>query len=116
MGTDSGKAIGIGTALQVLMVVVGHLAPSLQAMGLFPIVGTLLGGVTGWLAAAQPASAGTRSMTGATAGAVAGVLGSLVSTALGDVPVANALIAGCATLVSGAIGGALRKPVARVAA
>ena len=30
-------ALGIGTALQVLMVVIGHVMPSLQAAGLFPI-------------------------------------------------------------------------------
>jgi hypothetical protein len=41
------------------------------------------------------------------AGGVAGALGSLVSTALGDVPLGNIAIAGGSTLVTGAIGAAL---------
>lgn len=102
------SAIGIGTALQVAMVVVGHfLSPDQQAL-LFPIVGTLLGGVTGWLAGPGPAAAG-RAATGAVAGGLAGALGSLVSTALGDAPLANIAIAGGATVVAGAIGGLLRR-------
>lgn len=105
-----GKALGIGTGLQVLMVVVGHLAPQLQAMGLFPIAGTLIGGITGWLAGkGTPGAMGAALASGAIAGGLAGALGSLVSTALGDVPLANIAIAGGATVVSGAIGGALAK-------
>lgn len=101
-------AVGAGTALQVAMVVVGHfLSPDQQAM-LFPIVGTLLGGVTGWLTG-PGATAGGRAMNGAVAGGVAGALGSLVSTALGDAPIGNLAIAGGATVVSGAIGGLLRR-------
>ena len=42
------KATVIGTVLQVLMVVCGHYVPQIAAA--FPIVGTLLGGLTGWLA------------------------------------------------------------------
>jgi hypothetical protein len=42
------------------------------------------------------------------AGGVAGVLGSLVSTALGDVPFSNIAIAGVSTFVAGAIGAFLR--------
>jgi len=101
-------AIGTGTALQVAMVVIGHfLSPDQQAM-LFPIVGTLLGGVTGWLSGPGPA-AGGRAANGAVAGGVAGALGSLVSTALGDAPLSNIAVAGGATVVSGAIGGLLRR-------
>ena len=46
------KATAIGTSLQTLMVVVGHYAPALAEAGLFPIGGTLIGFVTGWLAGA----------------------------------------------------------------
>jgi hypothetical protein len=104
---------GIGTALQVAMVVIGHFLPVDQQAWWFPAVGTLLGGVTGWLAApaySAPGAAGTGAAAGqgAVAGGIAGVLGSLVSTALGDVPVSNAVVAGGATVVSGAIGAALR--------
>lgn len=103
------KAIGTGTALQTAMVVIGHfLSPDQQAM-LFPVVGTLLGGVTGWIGGAGGGPAGSRAGAGAIAGGVAGALGSLVSTALGDAPLANIAIAGGATVVSGAIGGLLRR-------
>jgi hypothetical protein len=77
MGPALGKAIGIGTGLQVLMVVVGHLAPALQAMGLFPIAGTLIGGITGWIGAGGANGLGAKASTGAVAGGIAGALGSL---------------------------------------
>jgi hypothetical protein len=99
---------GLGTALQVAMVVIGHFLPVDQQAWWFPAVGTLLGGVTGWLAAPGAAGTGAAAGQGAVAGGIAGVLGSLVSTALGDVPVSNAVVAGGATVVSGAIGAALR--------
>lgn len=112
MGTGLITAVGTGTALQVAMVVIGHFAPSWQAKGLFPIAGTLIGGITGWLAGAGSAApASARAVSGGLSGAVAGALGSLVSTALGDVPLGNVAIAGGATLVSGAIGALLsRRP------
>jgi hypothetical protein len=101
------SAAGIGTVLQILMVVVGHFVPSFQELG-FPIVGTLIGGITGWLAGrATAGSTGARVGNGGVAGGVAGALGSLVSTALGDVPLGNIAIAGGSTLVTGAIGAAL---------
>jgi hypothetical protein len=104
------KAIAIGTLLQTLMVVVGHFAPALAAAGLFPIGGTIIGFVTGWLAGAggTRAAAGQTALTGGVAGGVAGALGSLVSTALGDVPLSNIAIAGGSTFVTGAIGAFLR--------
>ena len=103
-------ALGIGTALQVLMVVIGHVMPSLQAAGLFPIVGTLLGLLTGVLAGGSDGSGArpTSVLMGGIAAGVAGGIGSLVSTALGDVPLMNILVAAGSTLVVGAIGTALR--------
>ena len=103
------KGAGLGTVLQTLMVVIGHfMSPEQQGL-LFPIAGTLIGVITGWLTAG-----GTRAMTlgstaaqGAIAGGVAGALGSLVSTALGDVPFGNIAIAGGSTFVAGAIGAAI---------
>ena len=101
-------ATAIGTVLQVLMVVVGHFSPALQEAGLFPIGGTLIGALTGWLAGrATQGPTGAKAGNGAAAGGVAGALGSLVSTALGDVPLGNIAIAGGSTLITGAIGGAL---------
>jgi hypothetical protein len=105
------KATSIGTLLQTVMVVVGHFAPALAAAGLFPIGGTLIGLVTGWLAATGTAttSKSASALNGGIAGGVAGVLGSLVSTALGDVPLSNIAIAGVSTFVTGAIGAAIRR-------
>lgn len=98
----------IGTILQTAMVLIGHVLPVEHQAWWFPAVGTLLGGVTGWFGAGAGAI-GTRAGRGALTGGLAGVLGSLVSTALGDAPLSNAAIAGSATVVSGAIGAALRK-------
>lgn len=105
------KAIGAGSVLQIVMVVIGHFVPSLQAANLFPIGGTLIGLVTGWLAGKDTPGAGLGKLAanGGIAGGVAGVIGSLVSTGLGDVPLANAGIAGGSTLVAGAIGGIINQ-------
>jgi hypothetical protein len=109
MGGSLVKAVGAGTVMQVLMVVVGHFLPDTQAW-LFPIGGTLIGFITGWLAGhGSLGSAGGRATNGGIAGGVAGALGSLVSTALGDVPLGNIAIAGGSTLVAGAIGGVLSR-------
>lgn len=125
-------ALGAGTGLQVLMVLVGHFVPRLQEFGLFPIAGTLIGLVTGIVAgggsggkrataSAPSAAAGVTSaapggaasvLTGAISAGVAGSIGSLVSSALGDVPLSNVLIAGGSTVVMGAIGTSLRRRLA----
>ncbi len=111
------RGLGAGTALQVLMVVIGHFVPSLQA-NLFPIGGTLIGLVTGWLAGQGSAGAGLGKLAtnGGIAGGLAGLLGSLVSTGLGDAPLSNIGIAGGSTLVAGAIGGILNQFLGKKAA
>jgi len=111
MGSPLVKALSAGTVMQVLMVVIGHFLPAAQQAGLFPIAGTLIGLVTGWLAGkgTPGAALGTLATSGGIAGAGAGILGSLVSTALGDVPFGNIGIAGASTLVTGAIGAALSR-------
>jgi hypothetical protein len=104
------KATGIGTLLQTAMVVIGHFIPALMEAGLFPVGGTLIGLVTGWMAGAGvTAPAGSTALAGGAAAGVAGVLGSLVSTALGDVPLGNVAIAGVSTFVAGAIGAFVRR-------
>ena len=105
------KALGAGTVMQVVMVLLGQFAPSLREGMLYPVAGTLIGLVTGWLSGRDNPAAGLGKLAtnGGLAGAGAGVLGSLVSTALGQVPLDNALIAGGSTLVSGAIGGILNQ-------
>lgn len=112
------KAMGMGTILQGLMVIIGHFVPSLQQAGLFPIGGTILGLVTGWLAGKwmPGAEMGKLATNGGIAGAGAGILGSLISTALGDVPVGNLGIAGGSTLVTGAIGAILTRFVGQKSA
>lgn len=103
------KATGVGTVLQMVMVLLGHFIPSLQQLGLFPIGGTLLGGITGLLAALWSkgggAPMGKQIGGGAVAGGVAGILGTLVSMGLGDVPASTLGIAGGSTFAAGAIGG-----------
>lgn len=112
------KAMGTGTILQGLMVVIGHFLPAAQQAGWFPIAGSLIGILTGWLAGkGMPGAAmGKLATNGGLAGAVAGILGSLISTALGDVPIGNIGIAGVSTLVMGAIGGILTRFVGQKAA
>ncbi len=111
-----GRALGTGTILQVLMVVIGHYMPSLQEAGLFPIGGTLIGLLTGFLSG-KGAAAGSPAMPVARdagiAGGLAGAIGSLVSTALGDVPLANIAIAGGSTLVTGALGGLIARAMGK---
>jgi hypothetical protein len=98
----------VGTALQILMVVIGHYSPVLQQAGLFPIAGTLIGISTGWLAA-PGAALGSTVGRGALAGGVAGAIGSLISSALGDVPLSNLAIAGSSTLIAGGLGALVRQ-------
>jgi hypothetical protein len=108
--TKQVRAIAIGTALQILMVVVGHVWPELQQLGLFPIGGTVIGVLTGLLAGSTGTIAHVATM-GALAGGIAGVVGSLVSSALGDVPISNFVIAGASTVVAGAVGALIRRKV-----
>ncbi len=110
-----GRAIVIGTALQILMVVVGHVWPELKQLGLFPIAGTLIGVLTGLLSGSTGAVAHVAAR-GALAGGIAGVIGSLVSSALGDVPISNLVIAGISTVVAGAVGALIYRKVGNSAA
>lgn len=103
------KAAIIGVVLQVIMVVVGHYVPSVA--NLFPVAGTGIGGIAGllnglWSAnASQPAAAGG----GAVAGGAGGLLGTLLSRVLGDVPTSTIAVGTGSTAVAGIIGGLLGK-------
>jgi hypothetical protein len=108
-------ATGAGTALQAAMVIIGHFIPAAQHAGLFPVVGTLIGLLTGWLSGPGATNASAIG-AGAVTGCVAGVIGSLISTSLGDVPLGNLVVAGGATLVAGAIGALIRRRFAHVRA
>ncbi len=101
------KATITGTLLQCAMVILGHFVPSIAAS--FPIVGTALGAVTGFLFA-KWGGRSTRlgsATGGALAGGVAGMLGSVVSLALGDVGVDTVGVATISTVVAGLLGGAV---------
>lgn len=100
------KALRVGLALQVAMVLVGHFVPSLAAAGLFPVAGSAIALLTGILAAwtIPHLPAGVVGATGALAAGVSGALGSLVSAALGDVPLGNIGIAAGSTLLMGLVG------------
>ena len=108
MNSSLAKGTIVGTVLQVLMVVCGHYLPQIAA--LFPIVGTLIGGVAGFVAArGMAASLPSAAGNGAVAGLVSGVLGTAVSVALGDVPMSTLAIAAGSTGVLGAVGGAIAR-------
>lgn len=95
------RATGIGTALQVLMVVAGHFVPALQDPG-FAIGGMGLSAVAGWLYARAAAGGWGQALGGgAVAGGVSALLGIAVSVLLGDVP---ASLLGLGTVGSAATG------------
>jgi uncharacterized membrane protein YeaQ/YmgE (transglycosylase-associated protein family) len=106
------SALTAGLALQIGMVVFGHCEPAAQQMGLFPVAGTIIGAITGWLAV-YPGALVPAGARGAAVACVCGIVGSLVSTFLGDVPMSNLVVAGGATLVAGAIGGLIRSRFGR---
>jgi len=103
------KSAIIGTVLQLIMVIVGHYVP--QVANLFPIAGTGFGGIAGllnglWSANASPQAAAGG---GAVAGGAGGLLGTLVSHLLGDVPTSTLAIGTGSTAVAGIVGGLIGK-------
>ena len=103
------KSAIVGIVLQVIMVVVGHYVPAVA--NLFPVAGTGIGGIAGilnglWSAnAPHPGAAGG----GAVAGGAGGLLGTLLSTVLGDVPTSTIAVGTGSTAVAGAIGALIGK-------
>ena len=76
------KATITGTLLQSAMVIIGHFTPAIAAS--YPIVGTAIGAVTGFLFSrwgGRPTRMASAS-GGALAGGVAGMLGTIISAAL----------------------------------
>jgi hypothetical protein len=101
------RATITGTALQAAMVVLGHFVPPIAAS--FPIIGTAIGALTGFLFArwgGRPTRLGSAT-GGALAGGVAGMLGSVISLALGDVLFDTVGVATISTVVAGLLGGAV---------
>lgn len=102
------KGVIVGTILQLLMVVTGHYVP--QVAALYAVLGTAIGGVAGFVAVRGTGmTLGAAAGNGTVAGLISGVLGTLVSVWLGDVPMSTVAIAAASTAVLGAVGGALAR-------
>jgi hypothetical protein len=101
------RAVALGTVLQVLMVLLGLAVPSLEQENLYPIVGTLLALLAGFLFARwAPGSTFKPALVG---GALAGGLSSLVGVLLvaltGPADASTVLVATVTGFVAGGIGG-----------
>ncbi len=109
--TPLGKATGIATILQCVMVLLGDNMASVA--NLFPVLGTAIGGLGGFLFSrwSPDAPQGKRLTGGVIAGGVSGLLGTIVSVALGTVPVSTIAVGTGSSGVAGAIGGYLAKMV-----
>lgn len=98
-------ATAIGTVLQLVMVITGHLHPSVAA--LFGPLGTALSLVAGVIyALIARVEVRRAAVGGAIAGAVCALLGVAVSMALGDVTAVILAIGTVSGIVAGALGGA----------
>ena len=97
--------LGVFTALQMVMVVIGHSNPAVAAMfaaggmGLSLLAGLLVG----WRA---PTGVGGAALQGAAVGGLCALVGIAVSLALGDVEPMLLVLGTLSSAVAGAIGGA----------
>lgn len=97
-----------GTILQLLMVIVGHFSPLVRDR-LFAILGMLISAWAGWLVAqrgGRPTRMGSVS-GGALAGGVCAFVGIAFSVLMGDTPAPVLGYGTLASIVTGAIGGAI---------
>ena len=97
----------VGTAAQVLLVVVGHFV-AFVADNLFAVGGMLLALAAGLLYARRSPTA-RPVLGGALAGLICAVIGISISAALGDVPPLLILFGGAASAGAGAVGGRLAR-------
>lgn len=115
-GAALARATGIGTALQLAMVVGGHFAPALQEPG-FAIGGMGISALAGWFygraapAGIGPGGVGIGAATGggAIAGGVCAIIGIGVSVLLGDVPASLLGLGTASSVATGAIGGTIAR-------
>lgn len=97
------RPVLVSTGLQLAMVIAGHYSPAIAQ--LFPIAGTGIGGIAGVLAAlGGRQGTGTAAQNGAIAGGVGGLVGTIVSYVLGDIPAFTIGIGTGAAGVAGALG------------
>lgn len=99
----------LGTILQLIMVVVGHYVP--QVASLFPVLGTSIGGVAGLLNGlwSKTGTQATAAVGGAVAGGAGGLIGTIVSNLLGDVPVSTLAVGTGASAAAGVVGSLIGK-------
>jgi hypothetical protein len=107
-----GRAIAVGTVLQVAMVLIGHWVAAVAA--LFAVLGMAISFLAGWLAASWTLLRGKQAaLNGAIAGGACALLGIVLSFVLGDVTAAVIGFGTLSSAVTGALGGlaggALRK-------
>lgn len=103
------RATLIGTALQLAMVVLGHLVPALRDPG-FALGGMGFSALAGWLYARSAGAGWGASLGGgAVAGGVCAVIGIGVSVALGDVPVGLLGLGTLSSVITGVIGAAIAR-------
>lgn len=107
------RATSIGTALQLIMVLAGHLVPVVA--NLFAVGGMGFSLVAGLLYAMwrSRASMGTTIGGGAVAGGVCGFIGIFASWALGDVPLTLLGFGTASSAVTGMVGAAIGRVFAR---
>jgi hypothetical protein len=103
------RATLIGTALQLAMVIAGHMVPALRDPG-FALGGMGFSALAGWLfARGAGAGWGASLVGGAIAGGVCAVIGIGVSVALGDVPPSLLGLGTASSVVTGVIGAAIAR-------
>ena len=101
------NATALGTVAQLAMVVAGHFVPVVKDH-VFAIGGMLISLLAGVLYAWRARGGWGSSLAGgAIAGGVCALIGILVSAALGDVPMIVVAFGTCASVVAGAVGGAI---------
>jgi hypothetical protein len=106
-------ALVVGTALQLIMVLLGHTQPSVAR--LFAVGGMTISLVAGiiYATSARGGTIGSNAVGGLVAGGLCALIGIVVSFVLKDVPASILLIGTCGSAVTGAIGGAVGKLVSR---
>jgi len=105
-----GQATAIATGLQVATVLLGLAFPAWEQADLYPIIGTLVALLAGFLLARwlPGASLGPALLGGAVAGGLSSFFGVLLAALLGQAdpsPVVTVLIATATGCVAGSIGG-----------
>jgi hypothetical protein len=108
-----GAGLVVGTILQLIMVVIGHFVPAVAA--LFAPVGMLISLIAGLLYAyrAGRRALGEQLLGGALVGGGCALIGIAVSWVLGDVETVILLIGTASSAVTGAVGGAIGRVIAR---